>query len=63
MRLPVIGGRPEAIDYPAATEMLHHAIDHGVNYVDTAHFYHAEQFGQPGQSEPFVGDALSGGTA
>jgi len=61
MRLPVIGGRPEAIDYPLATEMLHHAIENGVNYVDTAYFYHAEQFGQPGQSEPFVGEALSGG--
>jgi predicted aldo/keto reductase-like oxidoreductase len=61
MRLPVIGGKPEAIDVPAATEMLRYAIDHGVNYVDTAYFYHAEQFGQAGQSEPFVGEALSGG--
>jgi hypothetical protein len=61
MRLPVIGGKAQDIDYPAATEMLHHAIDAGVNYVDTAYFYHAEQFGQPGQSEPFVGSALSGG--
>jgi predicted aldo/keto reductase-like oxidoreductase len=61
MRLPVIGGKPDAIDYPAATEILHYAIDHGVNYVDTAYFYHATQFGQAGQSEPFVGEALSGG--
>jgi predicted aldo/keto reductase-like oxidoreductase len=61
MRLPVIGGKAQDIDYPAATEMLHHAIEQGVNYVDTAYFYHAEQFGQPGQSEPFVGEALSGG--
>jgi predicted aldo/keto reductase-like oxidoreductase len=61
MRLPVIGGKADAIDYPAATEMLHHAIDSGVNYVDTAYFYHAAQFGQAGASEPFVGEALSGG--
>jgi predicted aldo/keto reductase-like oxidoreductase len=61
MRLPVIGGKPEAIDRPKATEMLRYAIDHGVNYVDTAYFYHAETFGQAGQSEPFVGEALSGG--
>jgi hypothetical protein len=61
MRLPVIDGKPDRIDHPAATEMLHYAIDHGVNYVDTAYFYHAETFGQPGQSEPFVGEALSGG--
>jgi hypothetical protein len=61
MRLPVIGGKAQDIDREAATAMLHHAIDGGVNYVDTAWFYHAEQFGQPGQSEPFVGEALSGG--
>jgi hypothetical protein len=61
MRLPVIGGQQDAIDYPAATENLHYAIDHGVNYVDTAYFYHAAQFGQAGQSEVFVGEALSGG--
>ena len=61
MRLPVIGGKAQDIDRAAATEMIHRAIDGGVNYVDTAWFYHAEQFGQPGQSEPFVGEALSGG--
>lgn len=61
MRLPVIGGKAQDIDYPLATEMLHHAIENGVNYVDTAWFYHAENFGQPGQSEPFVGQALSDG--
>jgi predicted aldo/keto reductase-like oxidoreductase len=61
MRLPIIGGKAQDIDYEAATAMLHHAIEGGVNYVDTAFFYHAEQFGQAGQSEPFVGQALSGG--
>ena len=61
MRLPVIDGRPTDIDYDLATEMLHYAIEHGVNYVDTAWFYHAVKMGEKGQSEPFVGHALSGG--
>jgi predicted aldo/keto reductase-like oxidoreductase len=61
MRLPTTDHKPEKIDYPRATQLLHYAIDHGVNYVDTAYFYHAAVFGQPGESEPFVGEALSGG--
>jgi|SRR5664280_349855 len=61
MRLPTIDHKPEKIDYPKATQLLHYAIDHGVNYVDTAYFYHAAVFGQSGESEPFVGEALSGG--
>jgi hypothetical protein len=60
MRLPVIDHRPDKIDYPKATQLLHYSIDNGVNYVDTAYFYHASVFGQRGESEPFVGEALSG---
>jgi predicted aldo/keto reductase-like oxidoreductase len=52
MRLPVAGGR---IDEPRATRQIRHAIDSGVNYVDTAWPYHA------GDGEPFVGRALAGG--
>jgi predicted aldo/keto reductase-like oxidoreductase len=61
MRLPIVDQKPAMIDYPVATQMLHYAIDHGVNYVDTAYFYHSNIFGQRGESEPFVGEALSGG--
>lgn len=61
MRLPIIGGDPTKIDEAKATAMLRHAIDAGVNYVDTAYPYHGTGMGQPGQSEPFVGRALRDG--
>jgi predicted aldo/keto reductase-like oxidoreductase len=51
MRLPTLGEFSK-IDEPEATRMLHYAIDHGVNYVDTAYPYHG------GSSEAFLGRAL-----
>ena len=55
MRLPILDNQPEKINEPLATEMLHYAIDHGVNYVDTAYPYHK------GMSEIAVGNALKDG--
>lgn len=53
MRLPTRqGGR---IDRAAATALVRHAIDLGVNYIDTAYPYHG------GESEPFLGEALADG--
>ena len=61
MRLPIIDGNPRNINQPLATEMLHHAINHGVNYVDTAYPYHGTVATEGGMSEIFVGNALKDG--
>jgi hypothetical protein len=52
MRLTQKDGR---IDEERAARQIRHAIDQGVNYLDTAWAYHR------GESEPFLGRTLAGG--
>ena len=53
MRLPVKDSEGAVIDEEATAKMVKYAIDHGVNYFDTAWGYHM------GNSEPVMGKILS----
>ena len=53
MRLPVVDGNDKQINEQATAEMIAYALDHGVNYFDTAWGYHG------GNSECVVGKALA----
>jgi len=53
MRLPVVDGDDARVDQAAVEEMVAWAMDHGVNYYDTAWGYHM------GNSELSLGKALS----
>lgn len=52
MRLPM---KDDHVVEDEAIRMLRHAVDHGVNYLDTAYFYCSHE------SEPVVGKALKDG--
>lgn len=56
MRLPVVGeGANAKVDDDEAARLIRHAIDQGVNYMDTAYIYHN------GYSEVALGKALGDG--
>ena len=56
MRLPTLDGKPygSKIDQAESAKMIRHAIDKGVNYIDTAYGYHG------GKSEVLLGKTLKG---
>lgn len=55
MRLPTLSNLTHSIDEKEAMRIVRNGIDNGINYVDTAFFYHN------GKSEGFVGKALQDG--
>lgn len=52
MRLPTIDGQDTQIDEEATAQMVQYALDHGINYFDTAWGYHG------GNSETVMGKVL-----
>ena len=55
MRLPIMGSY-DRIDVEKATWLLDHALDEGINYLDTAYPYHSTETSKAGASEVFLGD-------
>ena len=55
MRLPFTDNNPANVLEPESIKMIRYAIDNGINYLDSAYFYH------DGRSEMIVGRALQDG--
>ncbi len=55
MRLPTLDGKAGNIDQEKVDEMIHTAVEAGVNYFDSAYVYHDQK------SERALGKALQGG--
>jgi uncharacterized protein len=55
MRLPIKENQHENVDEDETIKIIHHAIDNGINYIDTAYIYHG------GNSEVVLGKALKNG--
>ena len=55
MRLPFTDNNPANVLEPESIEMIRYAIDHGINYLDSAYLYH------DGRSEMIIGRALQDG--
>jgi predicted aldo/keto reductase-like oxidoreductase len=58
MRFPIVDGKAHRIDEAKASAMIRYAVDHGVDYFDTAYPYHKSNRSPKGKSEPFLGKAL-----
>ncbi|MBI5459712.1 aldo/keto reductase [Methanobacterium sp.] len=57
MRLPIKGSYDQ-IDFEKSSKLLDHALDRGINYLDTAYPYHGLGTAQGGASEVFLGEYL-----
>jgi predicted aldo/keto reductase-like oxidoreductase len=59
MRLPIKGSYDQ-IDVERSSELLDHALNQGINYLDTAYPYHGRGTSQGGASELFLGEYFAG---